>query len=180
MRRASSYKPKDRFRDWHIAHKSVVAVLAGLFTAGVVQAFVAIGAGGLTVKSNITLPHSTEHIWPWVHDIENRPRWQTYLTNTARMTGTSTDTQSTRLLFWKLRGKSWTGLEVTQNIVPQRLYDTYQESDIDARHLVVRLEPIDACNTTLVIVEKIRFTDYSKRFCLSFISGNNRTDWIRP
>ncbi|GHF16957.1 hypothetical protein GCM10017044_09140 [Kordiimonas sediminis] len=175
MQRYANRKVKDRFRDWNLLHKSVVIFLWALGFGTALRAYLVVDGGAVELQMEQTLPHGAETIWPWLHDTENRPRWQAHITRVSKLRGDTAAVRSTRLISWRDRGKRWTGVEETVASVPGRLYEVYQESEKDTRRFKVELEPISACQTRVVFTETIRDESYSNRF-FGFLQSGDRTE----
>ena len=154
---------KDRFKDWNLLHKSVVAVLAALFVGVAVRAIVAIDAG-FELKHEAVVPYATSDVWSLITSNKGRIRWQGQLVDIQRLTGEPTETGSTRLIFWKVGYKAWHAVEQTREVLPERVFATIQESDKDHRWFRVELTPEGDCSTRVKISEIIRPVAYNKRF----------------
>jgi uncharacterized protein YndB with AHSA1/START domain len=137
--------------------------LAALFTGGLYNAYIVIDAA-FEVEAERTLAYSPDAIWPWIYDPERRTDWQTHVIDAVPYMGDPQESESTRLLFWKLRGKRWHAVERTADVLPMRLYSTVQESDKDARWLKVELDPVSACETRVTMREVIQPKAYGERY----------------
>ena len=163
---------RDRFRDWNLLHKSVVAFIAAVAISLSFRAFIVIDAAFQT-EQEIILPYDSAVIWPWVTDNQNRARWQAELIDLQRLMGVADTPGSTRLLFWKKRYKRWQAVEQTSEVVQERLFATLQESDGDQRWFRVELTPLGQCQTRVVIRETIRPLAYTDRFWFFRYSGDH-------
>ncbi|WP_374764743.1 SRPBCC family protein [Yunchengibacter salinarum] len=158
------YKPKDRFRDWNLYHKGVVALLAALFSMVVLRAVLVHDGGGFKVSAARSFDVAPSAVWPWVLENRNRTRWQTHLSDMTRLRGAPQEQGASRMLFWRRMNKSWTGVEKTAAVVPERLFHVVQQSDFRDRELIVTLDPLTPCGTRLEMVEVIVPTSFSDRF----------------
>lgn len=154
---------KDRFRDWNLLHKSVVALLAALFVGVAVRAIVAIDAG-FEIRRETVVPYATSDVWQLVTSNKGRIRWQGQLVDMQRLTGDPTESGSTRLIFWKKGYKAWHAVEQTKEVLQERVFATIQESDQDHRWFRVTLTPEGECSTRVNVSEIIRPVAYNKRF----------------
>lgn len=154
---------KDRFKDWNLLHKSVVALLAALFVGVAVRAIVAIDAG-FEIKHEAVVPYAAADIWSIVTDNQGRIRWQGQLVDIQRLTGEPLDIDSTRLIFWQKGYRKWHAMEQTKEVLSERLFATIQESDHDQRWFRVELRPEGDCSTRVSVREIIRPKNYNKRF----------------
>ncbi|WP_417460089.1 hypothetical protein [Kordiimonas sp.] len=154
---------KDRFRDWNLYHKSVVAALAAFAVSVIFRLIIVIDAG-FEISEEAVLPYSAEAIWPWATSDENRERWQAELIDLQRLKGEATETDATRLVFWRKRGKRWHAMEQTSEVLPGRVFATIQESDNDQRWFRIELKPEGECSTRVLITEVIRPKAYNARF----------------
>lgn len=167
---------KDRFRDWNLYHKSVVAVLAA-FAVSIVFRLILVIDAAFEVTEEVVLPYDAEAIWAWVTQDENRGRWQAELVDVQRLQGNETEAGSTRLVFWKKRGKRWHAVEQTSEVLPGRVFATIQESDDDQRWFRVELRPEDTCSTRIRVSEVIRPKAYSDRFWFFREADEHEEKW---
>lgn len=154
---------KDRFRDWNLLHKSVVAVLAALFVGVAVRAIVAIDAG-FEIKREVVVPYAAADVWSLVTDNQGRIRWQGQLVDIQRLSGAPKEAGSTRLVFWQKGYRKWHAVEQTKEVLVERVFATVQESDHDQRWFRVELAPEGDCATRVSVREVIRPKNYNKRF----------------
>ncbi|WP_417451863.1 SRPBCC family protein [Kordiimonas sp.] len=154
---------RDRFRDWNLLHKSVVAVLAALFVSLVFRLILVIDAG-FELTHEVVLPYAAPEVWAFVSDDENRVRWQAELVDAQRLKGDMAQSGSTRLLFWKRGYKNWHAVEKTTEVLPERLFASIQESDKDQRWYRLELSPEGPCETRVLVREVIRPKSYNNRF----------------
>ncbi len=167
---------KDRFRDWNLYHKSVVAALVAFGVSIVVRLILVIDAG-FEISEEAVLPYSAEAIWPWVTNDENRERWQAELIDLQRLKGNELENGATRLVFWKKQGKRWHAMEQTSEVLPGRVFATIQESDNDQRWFRIELKPEGPCSTRVSISEVIRPKAYNARFWFFRESGDHQEKW---
>lgn len=153
-------KVKDKFRDWNLFHKSIVAGMVALGLSVLVKAYFAID-GAYELKEERVIPASAADIWPWVTDNLKRPYWQGEV---IRVQGLSTDVGRRRLLFWQRQFENWRSSEITTALVQERLFRVEQESDFDTRWLEVELTPIGPCETKVTMTEIIQPSKFSDRF----------------
>lgn len=151
---------KDRFRDWGLYHKAVVAGIAAFVLSATVRAILVID-GAFELTDEIELDASASEIWPWVIENQKRPDWQGEV---MRVQGLSSDVGRNRLVYWKRRFKQWRSYEVTTALVPERLFKAVQESDLDKRWWEVELIPDGECRTKVRLRELIQPLEYSERF----------------
>ena len=151
---------KDRFRDWGLYHKSIVAAIAA-FVLGVAVRAVLVIDGAFELKDEIVLEASTAEIWPWVVENLKRPNWQGEV---MRVQGLSSDIGRNRLVYWKRGYDTWRSYEVTTALVQERVFRAVQESDFDKRWWEVELVPEGVCRTRVKFREVIQPTLYRDRF----------------
>lgn len=156
-------KPKDRFRDWNLLHKAVVALIAAFFVSVAYRMIIVIDAG-FEMEYEASLPYSAEAIWPWIYSPDRRSDWQAEVIDLTPYSGAPDKAESTRLVFYKRVYSRWHAMEQTTEVVPQRLYATIQESDRDQRWFRVELTPEGACSTHVRLYEVIMPKEYKDRF----------------
>jgi hypothetical protein len=154
---------KDRFRDWNLLHKSVVALIAAFFVSVVYRAVIVIDAG-FEMDQEMVMPYAAEAIWPWIYPPERRTDWQAWQIDYAPYVGKPDQAESTRLVRWKQGFKHWHAIERTTEVVQQRLYATVQESDKDVRWFRVELIPEGPCSTRVRLHDVARPKKYEERF----------------
>ncbi|WP_262691960.1 SRPBCC family protein [Kordiimonas aestuarii] len=167
---------RDRFRDWNLLHKSVVAVIAAVVFSVVFRLVLVIDAGFELTYEKV-MPYSARDIWAFIDDDKNRVRWQAELVDTQRLTGDMVQAGSTRLLFWKRGYKTWHAVEQTKEALPERLFATIQESDRDQRWYRIELAPEGECSTRVSVREVIRPKAYNKRFWFFSEEGVHDARW---
>jgi len=160
MKGCSSVKAKDRFRDWNLYHKGIVAAFAAFVFVVCVRAFL-VYDGAFEIVDRRVLNTSASNIWPWVVENKKRADWQGEI---IRVQGLSVAVGRKRLLYWKRGYKQWRAFETTTALVTERLFKSTQESDFDMRWFEVELVPGGACRTEVKLREVIQPTDYSERF----------------
>ena len=153
-------KVKDKFRDWNLFHKAIVAALVAFGLSVLVKAYFAID-GAYELKEERIIPASAAAIWPWVTENLKRPHWQGEV---IRVQGLSTEVGRRRLLFWQRQFENWRSSEVTTALVQERLFSVEQESDFDTRWLEVELTPLGPCETKVTMTEIIQPALFSDRF----------------
>ncbi len=154
---------RDRFSDWSLYHKLVLAFVAALGVGIVIRAILVIDtAFEVTYQRDVNA--SAETVWSWVSGDTNRDKWQAELMDLVELTGPSTEPGATRLVFWKRGLRRWQAVERTRDIIPGRVLSLYQSSDQDTRWVSISLQVIDTCTTTVTIEEIIEPSEYLKRF----------------
>ncbi|WP_262694224.1 SRPBCC family protein [Kordiimonas aquimaris] len=154
---------RDKFQDWNLYHKSIVVLMAAIGFGLLVRAILVFDTA-FEVKSDAIINADIATTWLWISDDKNRSRWQAEMVDLVRLTGNTSEVDSTRLAFWQ-RGKNrWQSTERTNGIIPERALSLIQQSDIDKRWLNLSLEVIAPCQTRLTIEEIIEPTSYSDRF----------------
>lgn len=154
---------KDRFRDWNLLHKSVVALIAAFFVSVAYRAIIVIDAA-FEVDQEAVLPYAAETIWPWIYTPDRRVDWQAWQIDYAPYVGDPNKAESTRLVRWKKGFKRWHAIERTTEVVQERLYVTVQESDKDIRWFRVELIPEGPCSTRLRLHDVVQPKKYEERF----------------
>ncbi len=154
---------RDSFWQWNLLHKSVVAFLFAVFVSLVVHA-IRVYDAAFDLQEEMVIQSNTADLWPWMITNENRARWQAGLIDLSHLTGKIEEAGSTRLLFWRHRGKRWQALEQTNEVVIERLFTSIQESDIDQRWFRLELTPEGPCRTKVRINEVIHPLFYKERF----------------
>ncbi|MFC3052430.1 SRPBCC family protein [Kordiimonas pumila] len=158
-----AHRPKDRFRDWNLYHKSVVGLLCSIAVAMVVHAAL-VYDGAFHIKHEKLISVEAATLWPWIISDDNRDRWTTELIDTGVLSGDAGQKGTTRLLFWKRGTKRWHSLEKVTESLPGRVFASYQESDMDKRWLRIDLVPAGPCQTRVEIEETIFPVTYKDRF----------------
>lgn len=154
---------RDKFRDWNLYHKSIVILLAAIGFGLFVRAIIVFDTA-FEVKGSAIIHADAATTWLWITDDKNRTRWQAEMVGLVRLTGNTSELDSTRLAFWQ-RGKDrWQSTERTTGLIPERALSLIQQADIDKRWLNLSLEVIAPCQTRLTIDEIIEPTSYSDRF----------------
>ncbi|MFC4348929.1 hypothetical protein ACFO5Q_13835 [Kordiimonas lipolytica] len=156
-------KVKDRFRDWNLLHKSVVALIAAFFVSVAYRAVIVIDSA-FEVQQEAVLPYAAETIWPWIYTPERRSNWQAWQIDYAPYMGAPDKVESTRLARWKKEYKRWHAVERTTEVVQARVYATVQESDKDTRWFRVELTPEGPCSTRVRLYDMVRPKGYEERF----------------
>ena len=151
---------KDRFRDWGLYHKAVVATLAAVVFAIAVRAVMVID-GAFEFTDEIVIEASAAEIWPWVVENKKRTDWEGEI---FRIQGRSNEVGRNRLVYWKRRYSRWRSYEVTTAMVAERLFETERESDLDRRWWRAELVPEAPCRTRVKLRELIQPEAYTDRF----------------
>lgn len=151
---------RERFSDWGLYHKIIVAVLAAV-VVGVSSRAILVIDGAFEVTDEIVINAGASEIWPWVIDNKLRTDWQGEI---IRIQGRSTDVGRNRLVYWKRRYARWRTYEVTTAVVAERLFETEQEGDMDRRWWRTELVPEGPCQTRVKLRELIQPHEYSDRF----------------
>jgi len=154
---------RDKFRDWNIYHKSVVILLSAMVFGVIVRAVLVIDTA-FEVADERIINASADRVWSLVSIDSNRDKWQGEMVALAKLTGTTVEQGSTRLVFWRRELKRWQSVERTRNILPGRILNLIQTSDQDTRWVAITLEVISTCQTKLSIVEIIEPSAYKDRF----------------
>jgi len=151
---------KEKFRDWNLYHKGIVAALAAFAVAVGIRAYL-VYDGAFEVSAERVLDASAADIWPWVITNGKRADWQGEV---LRIQGLSVDVGRKRLLSWKRGYERWQSFETTTTLVNERLFKSKQDSDFDTRWFEVELVPAGDCKTNVKLREIIQPTAYSERF----------------
>jgi len=161
---------KDKFRDWNLYHKSIVAVVAAFAVSVGLRAYL-VYDGAFEISDEMVLNASADEIWPWVVDNKKRADWQGEV---IRVQGLSVEVGRKRLLYWKRGYKRWHSFETTTALVAERLFKSEQESDFDTRWFEVELVPESSCQTKVKLREVIRPNDYEDRFWFFRVEAERR------
>lgn len=158
---------KDRFSDWNLYHKTVAALMTA-FAFGIVLRGILVIDTAFEVKDDRTISASSAAIWHLMSVDTERDKWQAELLDVAALTGPSSETGATRLLFWKRGLKRWQAVERTREVLQQRVLSFEQSSDQDSRWVTMNLDEEDVCRTRLSITEIIEPAEYLDRFWFFF------------
>lgn len=154
---------RDRFSDWNLYHKAVLAFVSALAFGVFVRALLVIDTA-FEVREERVIAASAGTVWAWLSSDTDRDKWQAELIDLVELTGPTVEPGATRLVFWKRGLRRWQAVERTRDMLMGRVLGLYQTSDQDTRWVTMTLDVIDACHTGLTIEEIIEPAEYLDRF----------------
>jgi len=165
-----TYRKARWWQGWTRFHLITVGIMAAFAFAAGLRALLVIGSGGWAAETSILLPYEAAAVWPMIHDNQSRVRWVAGVDDIVRLTRDA-DTVGSRRMLWMVRGEErWKAVEMTEKLVPERMFQTYLESDVDRRRIRVELQPKGPCATLVGYVEHAELLAYSDRYW-AFLTG---------
>lgn len=159
------------FKSYNLYHKTVVIGVIALIMGLILHGVRAQMSGVVSVEHQATLPRSTASLWPYVSDPDLRDNWIVGLEDHASLTSQADHVGKSRLLFWKLNSKRWDGTETTTDLVQERLYGSYIDSDNFEANWRVELTPLGPCSTQVHFFIKRREKTFIDRFFAPLHAG---------
>jgi len=156
---------------YNLYHKSVVFFFWALAALALLRAVLVISGGAYELEKTSVISADAETLWLWVSDNKNRARWVAGVTDLTRLKGNLHQAGSTRMVFWRQRGKRWNAVEATVEAVPGRRFVSHQQADKDERNFAVELMPLGPCTTRVQLTEIIRPAAYADRYWSFFYWG---------
>lgn len=145
-------------------HKTVVIMVWAVIFGALVRAGLLYGGGAFLLEEKVVIDTSAHQLWPWIYQTKNRERWTVYMRDSAILRGAPDKAGSARMLFHKKKNKRWSVVEVTQNVLMERIFETYQESKLYNRSVKMVITPLGACQSELHFTEVTEYLEFGDRF----------------
>ena len=155
-------------QDYTLFHKIVVITFWAIGFAAIVRAILMFTGGSFELRSERIIDTSVARIWPYIYKEENRHRWTVYLYDIARLTSSADKMGSTRMVFFRKNSKRWSGAELTEQVVQERLYQTFYETQVAKKRLRFELTPLGDCSTRIEYKETIYPIAFWDRYWFMF------------
>lgn len=169
----------DILKGYNNFHKSVVMTLICIAFLIGLRAFLVWQGGTVQMEKQTSLSVSTADIWPYIIQTEMRDNWVVELIDSAPLNGDASEVNSTRLLFWKRGFDKWHTEETTTQVIKERFYETYIESNLYVANWSIKLTPISECKTQvdyMIVRQDAKFLD---RFFSFLHTGDEKKKMAR-
>lgn len=167
------------FKGYNLFHRTVAIGLICLCFLAVLRGVLMISGGGFQVEEKRVLSLNPVDIWPYVVTPDLRDNWVVELVDHSRLSGQPDQKGSTRLLFWKQGFKRFSGAETTADVVKERLYKSYIESNDFIANWTVALTPVAPCKTEVTYHIAQRQTGFTDRYFGFFRASEERAKMQR-
>ncbi len=152
------------WQGWTRFHLLIVGLVAALAFGAGLRGVMVISSGGWTAEATVIVPHEALDIWPLVISHDARVKWEAGVHDIIRMTKDSDVMGSTRQLYMKNEEESWSFHELTEKLVPGRLFQAHQKSQKEVRRLKIEMESAGRCLTRITYKIRAEPKTYAGRY----------------